>query len=178
MIFQYNWQLNYTLAAEGLGHFQDFVKTNIPPEWGAQVILTPGRIEGNVSFGLTGSWYGEAGPRMNATVQPFLKAMPPLNNINFLGNGTFIDNLNIFAGNVLNTSTGPDVTDAFYAKSLMTPESAPLNAASRLAMMRYLANEGFHSSDDNLVSNLPVYAIVSLNVPLGVVHATRAIRRK
>ncbi len=37
----------------------------------------------------------------------------------------------------------PDNTDTFYAKSLMTPEGAPMSAQALQAFMNVVANEGF-----------------------------------
>lgn len=142
IIFQYNWQLNYTLAAHALGAFQDFVRTDIPSQFGSEIVLTRGGERGNVSFGLTGAWYG-AKEAVNSTVQPFLRAMPPPHSVTFSGNGTWIDSVSILAGSPLDTTVAPDTTDTFYAKSLMTPEAEPLTERGRVALMKYLALGGW-----------------------------------
>ena len=140
--------MNYTLASQALDLFQEFAKTpNLPPQFGAEIVLTPGAIPGNVSFGLTGTWYGPKSQE-NITVQPFLEAMPPINTVHFTGNGTWIDNLVQLAGGSLNTSLAPDNTDTFYAKSLIVPESAPLTSAASTAFMKYLANEGLNATTE------------------------------
>lgn len=144
LIFQYNWHLNYTEAADSFGLFQQFVQTDIPSHLGMEIVLTQAPISGNISFGLTGSWYGRQG-ELEPTLQPFLQKMPPLNSVTFSGNGTWIDNLVIFAGGSLNTTLAPDITDTFYAKSLMTPEAEPLSHTSRLALMKHLSTVGVGS---------------------------------
>ncbi|KAJ7468459.1 glucooligosaccharide oxidase [Mycena latifolia] len=145
IIFQYNWHLDVALAATALGTFQDFVQEpNLPPEFGAEIVLTRGAIAGNVSFGLTGAWHGDPS-LLNGTVAPFLAAMPPLNAVTFTP-GDWIESVSVLAGSTLNTSTAPDYTDTFYAKSLMTPEASPMSHAARTSFMSNLAYEGFTSN--------------------------------
>jgi hypothetical protein len=92
-IFQYNWHLNVEMAAEALNTFQRYVvEPNLPPEFGAEIVLTRGAIAGNVSFGLTGAWHGDPN-LLNGTVAPFLAAMPPLNGVTFTGPGTWIESV-------------------------------------------------------------------------------------
>lgn len=140
-IFQYNWHLDVEGAANALGIFQDFVQTNIPAELGAELVLTKGAVEGNVTFGLSGAWHGPLS-RLNATVASFLKAMPPLNAVT-LFTGNWIESVENLGGGSVNT-TGPDNTDTFYAKSLMTPEASPMSPAARKGFMSWLAHEGFN----------------------------------
>ncbi|KAK7055368.1 Glucooligosaccharide oxidase [Favolaschia claudopus] len=145
IVFQYNWQLDVENAATALNTFQNFVvQPNLPPEFGAEIVLTRGAVEGNVSFGLTGAWHGDPN-QLNGTVAPFLAAMPPLNAVTFTG-GNWIESVEFLAGSTLNTSTAPDYTDTFYAKSLMTPQASPMNQAARTAFMNGLAHEGFVSN--------------------------------
>ncbi|KAJ7855030.1 glucooligosaccharide oxidase [Mycena olivaceomarginata] len=145
IVFQYNWHLDVENAATALDTFQKFVvQPSLPPEFGAEIVLTRGAIAGNVSFGLTGAWHGDPS-LLNGTVAPFLAAMPPLNAVTFTG-GNWIDSVNFLAGGTLNTSSAPDYTDTFYAKSLMTPEASPMNEAARTAFMNGLAYEGFTSN--------------------------------
>ncbi|KAJ7146041.1 glucooligosaccharide oxidase [Mycena epipterygia] len=145
IIFQYNWHLDVDLAAAALEAFQKFVEEpNLPAEFGAEIVLTRGEIAGNVSFGLTGAWHGNPS-LLNGTVAPFLAAMPPLNAVTFTP-GNWIESVEVLAGSTLNTSSAPDYTDTFYAKSLMTPEASPMSLAARTSFMRNLAYEGFASN--------------------------------
>ncbi|KAJ6584300.1 glucooligosaccharide oxidase [Mycena sp. CBHHK59/15] len=145
IVFQYNWHLNVEMAATALDTFQKFVEEpDLPPEFGAEIVLTRGAVAGNVTFGLTGAWHGDPS-LVNSTVAPFLAAMPPLNAATFFP-GNWIESVSLLAGGVLNTSTAPDYTDTFYAKSLMTPEASPMPKAARTSFMSNLAYEGFTSN--------------------------------
>ncbi|KAJ6524534.1 glucooligosaccharide oxidase [Mycena capillaripes] len=145
IIFQYNWQLDVEKAATALDTFQKFVvEPDLPPEFGAEIVLTRGAIAGNVSWGLTGAWHGDPS-LLNGTVAPFLAAMPPLNGVTFTP-GNWIESVSVLAGSTLNTSSAPDYTDTFYAKSLMTPASSPMNKAARTSFMNILSHEGFTSN--------------------------------
>ncbi|KAJ7042761.1 glucooligosaccharide oxidase [Mycena alexandri] len=145
IIFQYNWQLDVEKAATALDTFQTFVvEPNLPPEFGAEIVLTRGAIAGNVSWGLTGAWHGDPS-LLNGTVAPFLAAMPPLHGVTFTP-GNWIESVTVLAGSTLNTSSAPDYTDTFYAKSLMTPEASPMSHAARTSFMKNLAYEGFASN--------------------------------
>ncbi|KAF7326616.1 Glucooligosaccharide oxidase [Mycena venus] len=145
IVFQYNWQLDVASAATALDTFQKFViEPDLPQEFGAEIVLTRGGIAGNVSFGLTGAWHGDPS-LLNGTVAPFLAAMPPLNAVTLTPND-WIGSVEFLAGSTLNTSTAPDYTDTFYAKSLMTPQASPMNKAARTAFMNGLAHEGFTSN--------------------------------
>ncbi|KAF7326967.1 Glucooligosaccharide oxidase [Mycena venus] len=145
IVFQYNWQLDVASAATALDTFQKFViEPDLPQEFGAEIVLTRGAIAGNVSFGLTGAWHGDPS-LLNGTVAPFLAAMPPLNAVTLTPND-WIGSVEFLAGSTLNTSTAPDYTDTFYAKSLMTPQASPMNKAARTAFMNGLAHEGFTSN--------------------------------
>ncbi|KAF8172790.1 glucooligosaccharide oxidase [Mycena galopus ATCC 62051] len=142
IIFQYNWHLDVAAAATALNTFQKFVvEPNLSPQFGAELVLTRGAVAGNVSFGLTGAWHGDPN-LLNSTVAPFLAAMPPLNAVT-LQPGNWIESVMVLAGSTLKTSTAPDYTDTFYAKSLMTPEASPMNDAARTSFMNTIASEGF-----------------------------------
>ncbi|KAF7297120.1 Glucooligosaccharide oxidase [Mycena indigotica] len=141
-IFNYNWQLTATQAANALGAFQTFIAKHDPPaEFGSEIVLTRGHVEGNVTFALAGAWHA-APELLNATVQPFLDRMPPLNDVSF-SQGNWLAALENLGGGNLNTSVAPDGTDTFFAKSLMTPEASPMNAAALEAFMETVATEGF-----------------------------------
>ncbi|KAJ7058203.1 glucooligosaccharide oxidase [Mycena amicta] len=141
IVFDYNWQLTAAQAATALDTFQKFVaKPGLPAAFGSEIVLTRGHVEGNVTFAMAGGWHADPN-LLNATVQPFLDAMPPLNGVSFF-QGNWIESVENLGGN-LNTSAAPDGTDTFYAKSLMTPEASPMDAAARGAFMNTIATEGF-----------------------------------
>ncbi|KAJ7452170.1 glucooligosaccharide oxidase [Mycena galericulata] len=145
IIFQYNWQLDVEKAAAAIGIFESFThEPDLSPEFGAEIVLTRGAIAGNVSWGLTGAWHGDPA-LLNGTVAPFLAKMPPLHAVT-LTPGNWIESVSVLAGSTLNTSSAPDYTDTFYAKSLMTPEASPISEAARTSFMSHLAYEGFASN--------------------------------
>ncbi|KAF8182596.1 glucooligosaccharide oxidase [Pholiota molesta] len=69
-IFSYNWQLTAHGAAAALSLYQSFVLTApLPPTFGAEIVITPGAVQGNVSIGLAGGWYAPF-EELNATLGP------------------------------------------------------------------------------------------------------------
>ncbi|PPQ74535.1 hypothetical protein CVT24_000103 [Panaeolus cyanescens] len=141
-IFSFNWQFTADQAAVALGKFQDFVlHSNFPPEIGAEIVLTPGAVQGNVSMGLAGGWYGPV-DQLNSTLAPFMAVMPPPRTSSF-DIGDYLHSAINLAGGSLDTMSAPDGTDTFYAKSLMTPQSSPMSDGALKAFMSVLANEGF-----------------------------------
>ncbi|KAG6829574.1 hypothetical protein H0H92_004123 [Tricholoma furcatifolium] len=142
--FQYSWNLNYTAAAKGISAFQDFVQTEIPSQFGAEIVLAKGTTSGTLYFALSGGWYGEAN-QLNSVLAPFLKQMP-LKPTTSVKSETYIQSVAMFAGGSLNTKSSPEARDTFYAKSLMTPTSSPLSNDAIMAFTRYLAITGFTSN--------------------------------
>ncbi|KDR66395.1 hypothetical protein GALMADRAFT_1159839 [Galerina marginata CBS 339.88] len=141
-IFSYNWHFTAAGAAHALSVFQSFFLTaSLPPEFGAEVVLTPGDIQGNVSVGFAGGWYLPI-DQLNATLKPLFDRMDPPRTASF-DTGDYLHSAINLAGGSLDTKSAPDGTDTFYAKSLMTPQAAPMSEKSMLAFMNTLANEGF-----------------------------------
>lgn len=102
----------------------------------------------NVNF--TGAYYGDdsTGSVLNETLHPFLEVLPPPI-VSVFSAGSYIESVEALAGvdpaggQPLNTSSGSDVPETFYAKSLMTPEDAPMSAQAIDTFITYLAHEGF-----------------------------------
>ncbi|KAF8196452.1 glucooligosaccharide oxidase [Pholiota molesta] len=141
-IFSYNWQLTAQGAAAALALYQSFVLTApLPPTFGAEIVITPGAVQGNVSIGLAGGWYAPFA-ELNATLGPFLSAMPAPHSESF-DTGDYLHSAINLAGGSLDTKDQPDNTDTFYAKSLMTPEAQPMSEEALQAFMDVVANEGF-----------------------------------
>lgn len=146
-VFEYNWNLNAADAAKAVGAFQHFVQTNIPQEFAAEIVIGKGSVQGNLSWGLTGGWYGPA-DQFQSVIAPFLAKVPKPASTS-LTPGTYINSVQFLGGlGRLNTSSSPDGHDTFYAKSLMTPEASPMSNAARTAFMSYLANDGFNATTD------------------------------
>lgn len=165
-IFSFNWQFTADEAADALGKYQDFVQTaDLPAEYGADVVFTKGGVQGNVSMGLTGGWYGPLN-QLNATLAPFLAVMPPPRTERF-HTGNYLHSALNLAGGSLDTTLKPDTPDTFYAKSLMTPENSPMSDAARKGFTTTLANEGFKTS---VVSSLLLFCTRKTNLVYSMFH--------
>ncbi|KAF8149358.1 glucooligosaccharide oxidase [Crassisporium funariophilum] len=138
--YAYNWHLTYLDAAVALSKFQAFALTSAPPNLGGEMVWTRGSVQGNLSVGLSGAWYGPP-EQLNATLAQFLGAMPAPRTVSF-DSGNYVNSALHSAGGSLNTST-PDGTDTFYAKSLMVPQNSPISDRAGKAFLSVLANEGF-----------------------------------
>ena len=144
--YTYFWNFTASEATDAFTKFQTFVNSGIPAELGGEITLSKGPTPGHVLYLFTGAYYGND---FNASVQPYLAVMPSPYNIG-LTNGDYIQNLGILAnGQGLNTTgDAPEPSNRFYAKSLMVPESAPLDNTSISAFLTYLANEGYSTQSD------------------------------
>ncbi|KAF8149346.1 glucooligosaccharide oxidase [Crassisporium funariophilum] len=146
-VFEYHWDLSAADAAKATAAFQNYVLTNIPQEFGAEIVLGQGSAKGRVSFGLTGGWYAPAN-QFNGVIAPLLANLPKPSSKK-LTVGTYINSVQYLGGlDRLNTVGIPDGSDTFYAKSLMTPEASPMSSAALNAFMNYLANNGAEANTD------------------------------
>ncbi|KAI9624590.1 hypothetical protein H4Q26_016819 [Puccinia striiformis f. sp. tritici PST-130] len=121
--FIYQWNLNEEDFAQTLMKLQSFCMSDVPAQLGITVNLRKSWQAGKLSFDFAGAWYGKES-EFAAVVQPFF-------------------------------SDGVDLTqehDTFYAKSLTTPESAPMSNASFMAFTKVLANQGFQSNTHSAVT--------------------------
>ncbi|KAG6829565.1 hypothetical protein H0H92_004112 [Tricholoma furcatifolium] len=141
-VFNYEWNMNADDAVQALSAYQSFVQTNIPDYFGMEVNIGRGSSAGTISFTLVGGWYAPVSG-LNSTLGPLLAQLPP-GPTTSLQTGTYLDSVRILAGGSLDVSS-PDTHDTFYAKSLMTPESEPMNEQALTAFVGYLANQGFSS---------------------------------
>ena len=144
-VFEYNWNMKPSEAANAISAFQQFAKTNIPKEYGSHFVLGRGNALGELAFGLVGGWYGPA-DKFNSTIAPFLAKVRQPDTTKFTI-GSYINSVEYLGGlGTLNTSA-PDTTDTFYAKSLVTPEASPISGKALNAFTKYLAN-----AENNLVN--------------------------
>ncbi|KAJ7100765.1 hypothetical protein B0H15DRAFT_919919 [Mycena belliarum] len=133
-------------TSTSIAAFQKFASTNIPPEFGAELVFGKGPSSGKVSFGLTGAYYSNP-TALNSILAPYLKALPKVSS-NTTMLGSYINSVAVLSGSPLNTSTAPDGSDTFYTKSLMTPEGAPMSSAAITVFVTYMAKQGFSSKTD------------------------------
>ncbi|KAK7446364.1 hypothetical protein VKT23_014570 [Stygiomarasmius scandens] len=143
IVFQYTWQLDYEAAGKALLAFQDFSLAGPPAVMGSEINLGRGDSRGSVSLTLVGGWYDDESG-LEAALEPFLSQMPEPASNKRLGDGTYISTV-VELGGSLNTSAAPDVTDTFYAKSLMTTLGDPVSLDAFTAFTKYLSEEGFDS---------------------------------
>ncbi|KAJ6581029.1 glucooligosaccharide oxidase [Mycena capillaripes] len=145
IVFQYGWDsLDITTASNAIASFQTFAASNIPPEFGAELVFSAGPSKSHVTFGWTGAFYGDAS-RFNVTVAPYLKTLPAPS-WSTISPGSYINSVTVLsAPDALNTSLKADGSDTFYTKSLMTPSGSPMSAAAIEAFVTYMAVQGFTS---------------------------------
>ncbi|KAJ7623675.1 glucooligosaccharide oxidase [Roridomyces roridus] len=140
-VFQYGWDsLTISAASNAISSFQTFAASNIPQEFGAELVFSAGPSTSHVALGLTGAYYGTGdyktilAPYLNTLSAPSWSTISP---------GSYINSVSVLAGQPLNTSTAPEDPDTFYAKSLMTPSGSPMSAAAITAFVTYMAKQGF-----------------------------------
>ena len=141
-VFIYKWDLKLADATSATEQFQNFVRTNIPQEIAAEIVLSRGSTKGRVNFRLTGGWYAPA-DQFEAVIAPLLNTLPTPSG-KTITPGTYIESVqNLGRLGRLNTTGIPDIPDTFYAKSIMTPEKSPMTVKALNAFMSYLADTGY-----------------------------------
>ncbi|KAF8629013.1 hypothetical protein AX17_005869 [Amanita inopinata Kibby_2008] len=145
-IFVYAWTFNSSSATAAISDFQQFVENtqDLPPALGGEFRIVRGPSLGTVVVYLFGGWWGPS-DELDSVLAPYMSLRPPVE-LALVSNGTYIDSLSARWGNMtLNTTTGPDNTDTFYVKSLMTPEDSPISDKALQVFFDFLANDGFNS---------------------------------
>lgn len=145
--YTYGWQLNIEAAAKALQWYHDFAASNPSEKLGIELLLGKGESRGHVSFSFTGVWYGPHDD-LATTLQPLLTLMGPEDWKDLIP-GSYLDSAIKLAGGSLEVGEGGAGDSAFYAKSLVTPQDAPMTQAAQAAFITYIANEGY---DVNVVS--------------------------
>lgn len=141
-IFQYIWNFSPSDTVKAISAFQTFAETNIPKEFGAELVIGKGSSAGSLYFSLSGGYYGSK-PSLASIVASFLSKVRKPDSINITP-GSYISSVQYLGGlGTLNTSL-PDKRDTFYAKSLMTP-SISENALH--AFTNYAANQASQTVD-------------------------------
>jgi len=135
-IFQYVWTMTPSNAAKAVSAFQQFAKTNIPKEFGVELVLGKSNSAGHLYFSLTGGYYG-AEQGLTSIVAPFLSQVQQPDSTEFTP-GSYIDSVKNLGGGSLSTSAA-ETRQTFYAKSLMTPA---ISSKALNAFTNYLANQG------------------------------------
>ncbi|KAI5895779.1 FAD-binding domain-containing protein [Schizophyllum commune H4-8] len=141
--FQYNWNMTAAEAAASLSTFQDFVQSGIPATLGGELILSKGTVPGNIGVQFMGVHWDDPAT-FNDTIAPYMSLFrqPDSSNVT---SGDWITVLAAWAFGNLDTSTMAPYSDAFYAKSLLTPEREGISGKAIDAFVNYLATDGFDS---------------------------------
>jgi hypothetical protein len=138
VLFNYVFSpLNVTTAVETFLAYHHFGANNAPPTLGMNVEL------GNGDFEMSGVFYGPTS-NFTAVIQPLLDAVPQQPKSMSVKTYDWLGILKQLAGSdgSLNTSAKADVSDTFYAKSLMVDEDAPLTKTALQSFFNYLYGPG------------------------------------
>jgi hypothetical protein len=141
ILFQYVFDASNTaIAVQTFLAYQNFGANSAPPQLGIQVELDSGY------FSVSGVYYGTK-TQFNAAIKPFLAAVPKAPTSSSTKTYDWLGILTQLAGSdgSLNTSTKPDESDTFYAKSLVVDENAPLTEAALTSFFTYLNGPGVKS---------------------------------
>jgi hypothetical protein len=145
--FEYLWEMDIPTASNAFIEFQSWALSgSVPTDFGGEIAFLKGSSYGTVEFAFLGAYFGSA-ESYNATVTPFLSKLPSNPILANVTQGTYIEALTAIAVGNMNTTTQPDSNDTYYAKSLMAPMNVPLTNVSMTALVTYLAEVGFNSSD-------------------------------
>merc|ERR1711939_445660 len=143
--YDYSWaagELDADAHTALFGAYQDFGASQAPAELGLFYTIGPG-----LSLDITGVFYGPAADFdgvMAPLVNQFKTLAPGATYSSTIDNYTYYESAVALAnGQPLNTSSKPDHSDTFFAKSLMTPK---LTQASRSAFFSFLSD---HATDLN-----------------------------
>ncbi|KAF9263809.1 FAD-binding domain-containing protein [Marasmius fiardii PR-910] len=146
LLFSYEWNsLDAQRASAALQVFQSYPQQNsLAAELGLEIVLGSGG-GGTLSFTIQGGYYGSDGRAgIQRLMTPFISAMNlPGTSLNVQGDGTYIDTVRILAeedGGL--DMDGPDMTDTFYARSIIVPENEVLSKQASDSFMNYLATHG------------------------------------
>ncbi|KAH9818271.1 hypothetical protein DFH28DRAFT_1151956 [Melampsora americana] len=142
--FDIQWDLDQNGFANALIKYQVFCRSNLPAELGVEANLAQGSQSGRLNFALVGAWYGD-NSKFPSVIQPFLNVMPAPSQRN-VKKSDWLTSLQSLAGSQALSTSGVDLSaehDTFYAKSLTTPQSAPMSNSSIQAFSKYLSSEGW-----------------------------------
>lgn len=125
-----------------LAAYQQFSET-APREWGSTLNMFAGSRRGTISSSFTITYIGSQSTFEDSVVAPLLTNFPATSTSRVTSQ-SWKDTLQLLAGNQnLDTSKQSDYQDTFYAKSIMTPESAPMTSTALTSFSNYLATNGF-----------------------------------
>ncbi|KAL1735589.1 hypothetical protein EV714DRAFT_200079 [Schizophyllum commune] len=153
--FRYGWNFTAADAIHALASFQDFVKSDIPPTFGAQLNFNKSTAVGYVNMEYFGEHWGDP-TTLDEINERFLNELPFPDSVDGLY-GDWITVLNASAWGDLNTSATPPQHSTFYIKSLMVPEAEGLSPAAVDAFIEYLTDEHSVTSDVSWFVEIELY---------------------
>ncbi|KAI5889678.1 FAD-binding domain-containing protein [Schizophyllum commune H4-8] len=153
--FRYGWNLTAVDAIHALATFQDFVESDIPPAFGAQLNFNKSTVVGYVNMEYFGEHWGHP-TTLDETNERFLDKLPPPDSVDSFC-GDWIAVLNASAWGDLNTSATPPQHSTFYIKSLMVPEAEGLSPTAVGAFVQYLTDERSVTSDLSWFVEIELY---------------------
>ncbi|KAL1713794.1 hypothetical protein EV715DRAFT_277040 [Schizophyllum commune] len=153
--FRYGWNLTAADAIHALASFQYFVKSDIPPTFGAQLNFNKSTAVGYVNMEYFGEHWGDP-TTLDGINERFLDRLPVPGSVDSFY-GDWITVLNASAWGDLNTSATPPQHSTFYIKSLMVPEREGLSTTAVDAFIQYLTDERSVTSDVSWFVEIELY---------------------
>ncbi|KAK7462246.1 hypothetical protein VKT23_007849 [Stygiomarasmius scandens] len=150
-LFSLFWDMDISTASSAFSSWQSFVlSSSLPTTLGIELGVLKGSAYGRVQILLFGSYFGSSDRTdFKKTMEPLLSGLPEpdIDLGSKLVSGSWIEVLSAAADptGTLNTTSGKDSNDTFYAKSLMTPQDVPLSKEAMGELMEYLGTVGFES---------------------------------
>jgi hypothetical protein len=156
VLFHYVFNpLNATTAVNTFLAYQNYGANSAPPTLGMNVELDSG------VFTMTGVYYGQKSD-FAAVIKPLLDSVPQPPKSSSVKTYDWLGILKQLAGSdgSLNTTTKPDISDTFYAKSLMVAEDEHLTKAALTSFFNYLYGPGTKSDTSWFILVGPSYNCV------------------
>ncbi|KAL1750598.1 hypothetical protein FB107DRAFT_294490 [Schizophyllum commune] len=153
--FRHSWNLTAADAIHALASFQDFVESDIPPNFGAQLNFNKSTAVGHVNMEYFGEHWGDP-TTLDGINERFLTMLPVPDSVDSF-HGDWITVLNASAWGDLNTSATPPQHSTFYIKSLMVPQAEGLSPPAVDAFIQYLTDERSVTSDVSWFVEIELY---------------------
>ncbi|KAI9614648.1 hypothetical protein H4Q26_009031 [Puccinia striiformis f. sp. tritici PST-130] len=153
--YAYDWEFTESELANALIKLQAYCMTDLPAQLGMTTNLRKSDQSGKIRFSFTGAFYGTPAS-FAGVVQPFLSQLTLIRDS--------------FAGflRMAQAWTSRQSMTLFYAKSITTPQSAPMSNSSILAFSKLLINQGrasntFYASSSNFAPPYPAAGFTLLD---------------
>ncbi|KAJ6547864.1 hypothetical protein B0H10DRAFT_2243380 [Mycena sp. CBHHK59/15] len=125
------------------GNTNTFAASNIPPEFGAELVFSKGPSNSHITLGWTGAYYGSPST-FNATLAPYLKTLPKPS-WSTISPGSYINSVSVLAATFEHEHRTRCVRHILH-QIAHDPRGSPMSAAAIKAFVTYMANQGFTSN--------------------------------